>query len=66
MNRNSNLPPGVTESDLPGYEDHVEIEEIDYKCDVCGHPASDHITRQTEYAGNVYDVIHCPHVKWPE
>jgi hypothetical protein len=58
--RLSNLPPGITESDLPGYDEHEEIDEIDYKCDQCGHSYTDHITRPIEHEGNVYDVIHCP------
>lgn len=59
----SNLPPGVTEMMIPGFNDEsTEIEEIDPLCMECGCSYSDHIQIQVHHNGDVFDDYQCPEV----
>lgn len=59
----SNLPPGVTETMIPGFHDEsTEIEEYDPLCPECGCSYSDHTQIEILRDGYLFEDYECPEV----
>lgn len=61
--KHSNLAPGITESDIPGWDDEDRVYISEPLCDDCGCSYSDHETITVVDAdGNDGETQVCPEV----